>query len=107
MGKAAKNKLIRRMAAQMPALNIGRYVVELLSGEQLTQRGYSEEVDKQAMYKHRTHMPVPANHITKMKRLYNKHGKMGLMAYAKAVENEEKKIHDSKAISVPIHDTAG
>ena len=74
MGKAAKNKLIRRMAAKMPALN----------------KGIRQ-----------------ANHTTEMKRLYNKHGAIGLMAYAKAVENEEKKINDSKAISVPVHNPAG
>lgn len=92
MGKASKLKLIRRMAAKMPTLNVSVPVVEKLTGQQLIDRAYKEQVEPGEMYKHVTSTPVKANHERRMKALYNKHGAAGIQAYAFAVKKEEDKI---------------
>jgi hypothetical protein len=92
MGKAAKYKLIRKMAAKMPALNISVPVKETLTAKQLIDRGYKGDVAQGELYIHKTSRPAPANHERRMKQLYKKHGPAGIQAYATKVEQQEKNL---------------
>ena len=79
------------MAATMPALNISVPVKEILTGQQLIDRGYTGDVVQDEIYIHKTSTVAPANHERRMKQLYKKYGGAGLQAYAVAVEKQEKK----------------
>jgi hypothetical protein len=89
MGKKAKLKKIRKIAAQMPRVMVGHVQGERVSGAELFKSGVEEvegsPVDVDATYKKKNVVAVPLNHNRKMKQMYNKQGVKGVSAYIQAV----------------------
>jgi hypothetical protein len=89
MGKKAKLKKIRKIAAQMPQIMVGHVQGERVSGAELFKSGVEEvqgrPIDAGATYKQKHVVAVTLNHNRKMKRMYNKQGVKGVSAYIQAV----------------------
>jgi hypothetical protein len=89
MGKKAKLKQIRRIAAQMPEIQTRKVVGEKLLGAELYKSGVEEvegkAVNPDILYSKKSIVEAPLNHNRKMKQLYNKYGKAGVNAYIQLV----------------------
>jgi hypothetical protein len=89
MGKKAKLKKIRRLASQMPVINVPRVIGERVGGHTVLVSGV-KEVDGQPVsamkdYVRKNVIETPLNHNRQMKKLYNKHGVRGVNTYINAV----------------------
>lgn len=88
MGKAAKFKKIRRLAAQLPELQKNVLVTENIMGSELpegTKDVDGKDINKNYNYKSKKVATVNLNHNKMMKRIYNKHGLNAVDSYANAV----------------------
>jgi hypothetical protein len=94
MGKKAKFKKLRRLASEMPVINVGQVVGERISGAELYKSGVEKVEDKpvnpHATYTKKKVIEKPLNHTRQMKRMYNKHGLVGVMGYVQAVQRFDK-----------------
>lgn len=90
MGKKAKLKKIRRLASQMPVINVQHVQGAPVDGATLIKRGVKEVQGKPVQnletYREKKAVPVAVNHNRQMKKLYNKHGLGGVAMYAQAVQ---------------------
>lgn len=90
MGKKSKLKKIRRIASQMPVINVNHIQGSAVNGSELLKRGVKEVAGKPVenlhTYREKKAVPVPVNHNRQMKKLYNKHGVAGVRMYAQAVQ---------------------
>jgi hypothetical protein len=90
MGKKAKLKKIRRMASQMPVINVGHVQGSTVHGGELLKRGVKEVEGKPVgnlqNYREKKVVPQAVNHNRQMKRLYNQQGVKGVIMYAQAVK---------------------
>lgn len=88
MGKAAKFKKLRKLALQLPAVNVKTLVGEKMKGYQLPKDAKIEgdkDVVPGQMYMRKKVIEVPLNHERKLKEAYKKHGLKGAAGYAQAV----------------------
>lgn len=93
MGKASKLKKIRKLAAQLPAINT--YGVsadgEIITGADLLNENVKEvrgnKVELTDKFVRRKKIEVQINHNRRMKQMYNKYGLRGVAGYANAVVN--------------------
>lgn len=91
MGKKAKLKQIRRLAEQLPVVNIGHVVGELVSGGELIKTGVNklpsgERVMADQRYRRKETVEVSLNHNRKMKKLYNRYGAAGVQGYMTGIK---------------------
>jgi hypothetical protein len=99
MGKAAKFKRLRKLAAQLPQVNTRKTVVSgFQKGIDLLEKGIEEvegkPVNPIGFYKKTQTISVPVNHHKKMKQFYNKYGSEGVKGYIAAVIN----IHEKQKL---------
>lgn len=98
MGKAAKFKKLRRLASQLPAINIKRVIAERVVGNDLKDSEIPEgmKINPRLTYRRKKVVDVPLNHNRKLKEAYKKAGIQGAAAYANAVnqyaESQKKKV---------------
>jgi hypothetical protein len=89
MGKKAKLKKIRKLASQMPEIQVRQVKGERISGAELYKSGVEKvegkTVDIDATYRKKTLVQAPLNHNRKMKKLYNQYGAKGVGMYVNAV----------------------
>lgn len=101
MGKKAKLKKIRRIASQMPVVNVAHVQGAVVNGAELLKRGVTEVEGKPVQtlqtYREKTAVAAPVNHNRQMKKLYNKHGVAGVRMYVQAINKfvEAKKEKDA------------
>ena len=96
MGKKAKFKLFRRMAAEMPMVSVNAIIGDKISGKEAMLQGINEidglAVNQSSVVIRKKIIEKPLNHNRQMKRLYNQKGEAGVQAYLKAVkEHVERK----------------
>ncbi len=92
MGKKAKLKQIRKWAKEMPVLHTKQLVRDcVVSGGQLYKDGVTtvagEPVRVNSNYVKKKLIDVPVNHNRNMKKMYNKHGKDGVVGYILEVKS--------------------
>ena len=93
MGKAAKFKKLRKLASQLPAININKEgQVEIKSGAICVAEGIlkdlaGNDIDPNLYYKFPAPKSVPLNHNKKMKEAYKKYGMKGVETYGHSVIN--------------------
>lgn len=91
MGKKAKFKAIRKMAKELPSLQRSAVEKENCLGIDLIKQGITiindKPVEPNKLYIKSTSVKVPVNHNRAMKKMYMKHGTVGIAAYGKAVKN--------------------
>jgi hypothetical protein len=89
MGKKAKLKQLRKLAATMPAIEGERLVTKRAMGIAVIEEGIKhvdgKAIDPNAIYRKSVVEKVNVNHNRKMKDLYNKKGIEGVNGYVKAV----------------------
>lgn len=89
MGKKSKLKKIRRLASQMPIINVNHMQGSRVDGATLLKEGVEKVGDKPVenlqIYRKKAIIKKPVNHNRQMKKLYNKHGIAGVNSYAMAV----------------------
>lgn len=92
MGKAAKFKKLRKLAAQLPIITTKAVIGRKVTGAELLKRGITEvngrKVAEESNYTGWTEkrtVQVPLNHNKKMKQFYNKFGMEGVKGYVAAV----------------------
>ena len=103
MGKKSKYKAIRRAAEQLPAMTIQRILPEVKTGQELIDNGMIETKEGDVInagknYKLFSPHQVPINHNKEMKKMYNRYGQIGVLAYVqlakqKAEEKKRESIH--------------
>lgn len=91
MGKASKFKRIRKIASQMPVIEVTRPLGEKVTGSDVIKSGVKElkdgtAIDPHGNYKRNVPVKVPLNHNKNMKRLYNKGGAAAVGSYIGAVQ---------------------
>lgn len=94
MGKKAKLKQIRRIASQLPALNVKAIRSERLTGKEAMMEGINEvdgkPVNQNSVIRKKSVVSTPLNHNRKMKQLYNKYGIAGVAVYIDSVQKISK-----------------
>jgi hypothetical protein len=94
MGKAAKFKRLRKLAAQLPQINTRAVVGERISGKELMgleKDAKGNPIDSRLTYTRKKIVTVPLNHHKKMKQFYNKYGTDGVKGYIAAVIDTHEK----------------
>lgn len=107
MGKAAKFKKLRKLAAQLPAVNYLTNVPgEKKQGKELKKMGVTEVGGKpvidEAWYIENKQVEKGLNHHKKMKQAYKKNGLVGVTSYGNAVlqfVQQQKKKEDEHNLS--------
>lgn len=103
MGKKAKYKQLRRLAAQMPEMNKQDIVGERRHGYELIKedgintirtKDGEKPVDKDGMYSRKKVIERPLNHYKRMKDAFKKFGVQGVQAYGMAVN---RRVAEEKA----------
>lgn len=91
MGKKAKLKQLRKMASELPSLQRSAVEKEQHLGSALIAQGITEingkRVDPNKIYIKSTGVKLPVNHNRAMKKLFLKHGAIGVQVYTKAVND--------------------
>lgn len=103
MGKKAKLKAIRRIAAELPEIHVKAMgVPAAITGAELLKKGMTklpsgELIDADSIYKKNQVIDRQINHHRQMKKLYNKHGAAGVRMYVAAAERHAAKMDQQKA----------
>jgi hypothetical protein len=89
MGKKAKFKKLRKLAEQMPQLQVKQVLGERVTGSELYKSGIEEvegkPIDVDGTYRKKQVVNAPLNHHRKMKQLYNQYGAAGVGMYVNAI----------------------
>lgn len=104
MGKKSKIKQIRRLASQMPDLQLNVIKGGVVKGSELIKQGIKEvegkPVEPHTNYRKKEVVQQPLNHHRQMKRLYNKMGESGVGAYInevnRFVSNQQAKMQKAQ-----------
>lgn len=104
MGKKAKLKAIRRLANELPKINIPVKHGELVLGKVLIAEGIKQVEDKPVIpdkyYRKFTEEKVPYNHNRKLKDAYNKYGEAGVTKYLQELKAWEEKQKPPEVMTI-------
>lgn len=91
MGKNAKYKKIKKLAAGLPPIKFKAIKGEIVSGKELIDKGVNEvekkPVDPKSDYRNKTIITQPLNHQKKIKTMFNLLGGKGVAHYMQSVRN--------------------
>lgn len=95
MGKQRKMKQIRKLAATFPTVMRDTVEYHYMTGKQLKEELDVHQIDgisvkDEETYRYKFPVKIAINHNRKLKRMYDKHGLVGMVAYAKAVDQHLK-----------------
>lgn len=100
MGKKARMKVMRQIAAQLPAMNSRAYGKSIVSGADLIDKGVTSinvgntaeaRVIADRKYIESNVVPVPVNHARRIRKIHTAMGVEGIKAYVKHINSQMEK----------------
>jgi hypothetical protein len=95
MGKAARLKGIKKVAATLPTIMRNTHEVHYVKGSELIEQGHTEcggkAINPEGMYVQNMPVMIAINHARNLKKVFQKYGERGARIYMQ-VMNEKKSL---------------